>query len=548
VRTWGPSGAAAALRRAKVASSTAHRLGCGIDEADEIVGQPMTRRGFLGAAGLAGFSLVAPRVQPRIGTGAKATPRVVIVGAGIAGLGCAYRLWTHSGIAADIYEYDSRPGGRIRTLRGLFAEEQTVEEHAEFINPEHTATLALAKEFGLSLDNRDKYPAGTHPNVEALRFFGRPWTQAAVNRDWHEWAWQLFHHAAFVTAPWPQLYNRNNPGGLMFDHMSVAEWIETYIPGGTSSDFGALCVAAVLDEYGGPIGDQSALNLVYLLGQDASTKNGFQPHTSPQLGGADEKWHVRGGNDQLISGILGHLGDAPLNLGQQLVAVRTSGSRGYICTFETGSTRTDVSADHVVLALPFTTLRSVDLSGVEISPLHRVAIDEEPLGSNSKLFLQFDSRIWNVDHRTGNVYDDGVVEGGWEASLHQPGQAGILAALPGGEAALEWGSRFGLTGYEGIAPTSMVEAFLSNFESLFPGVTRHYNGRSYYVWSPGDPHILGAYSYLKVGQYTGFNGIQGAREENLHFAGEHTSVNFQGYIEGALRSGYRCAGEIVSLL
>ena len=64
------------------------------------------------------------------------------------------------------------------------------------------------------------------------------------------------------------------------------------------------------------------------------------------------------------------------------------------------------------------------------------------------------------------------------------------------------------------------------------------------MWSTGDPHILGAYSYLKVGQYTGFNGIQGQREENLHFAGEHTSINFQGYVEGGLRSGYRCATEV----
>ncbi|HEX6856241.1 MAG TPA: FAD-dependent oxidoreductase [Streptosporangiaceae bacterium] len=38
--------------------------------------------------------------------------------------------------------------------------------------------------------------------------------------------------------------------------------------------------------------------------------------------------------------------------------------------------------------------------------------------------------------------------------------------------------------------------------------------------------------------------MQGQREGNLHFAGEHTSQDYQGYIEGALRSGYRCAAEI----
>jgi monoamine oxidase len=90
----------------------------------------------------------------------------------------------------------------------------------------------------------------------------------------------------------------------------------------------------------------------------------------------------------------------------------------------------------------------------------------------------------------------------------------------------------------------MIHAFLRGFGNLFPHVAPAFNGRAYFVWSPGDPHILGAYSYLAVGQFTKFNGIQGRREGNLHFAGEQTSVNYQGYIEGGLRSGYRCASEV----
>ena len=87
--------------------------------------------------------------------------------------------------------------------------------------------------------------------------------------------------------------------------------------------------------------------------------------------------------------------------------------------------------------------------------------------------------------------------------------------------------------------------FLDCFEQNFPGVRQAYNGKTYYAWSHGDPHTGGAYSYLKTGQYTAFNGMQSRRHGNLHFAGEHTSVNFQGYVEGALRSGYRCAAEII---
>ena len=63
------------------------------------------------------------------------------------------------------------------------------------------------------------------------------------------------------------------------------------------SDFGALCVSAVLDEFGGPPDEESALNLVFLLGQDDTTANNWQPAQRPALGGANEKWHIHGGTD-----------------------------------------------------------------------------------------------------------------------------------------------------------------------------------------------------------------------------------------------------------
>jgi monoamine oxidase len=559
VRAWGPGTSAAAIRHAQAVSGFARIAGCGVDEASELVEEHVSRRRFLIGAGAALSAAALPGVfaEPAAASSPEAAsplggaaPSVVVVGAGIAGLGCAYKLWRMHGIRATVYESNTVPGGRIRTLRGFFDDEQIVEEHAEFINPEHVKTLALAKSFGLTLDNMDKYPPGTHAKSETLRFGGRPWSQAALNRDWHEWAWELFHHAAFKTAPWPILHNSFTPGGLKFDRMSVSEWIEAYIPGGIGSDFGALCVSAVLDEFGGPPDEQSALNLVYLLGQDDTTSNNWQPRKRPALGGANEKWHIHGGTDGLISGLLERMPPGTLELGYELVALRTAGHGRYVCTFANGQSTYDVRADHVVLALPFTKLRMVDLKGVSgtISPLHLRAIKEEPLGSNSKFFVQCDTRVWNADHATGNAYCGGVVEGAWDATVYQSGRPGVLAALPGGSDALDWGSRYGLTTYLGTPPKPMVEAYLDDFDKLFPGVKQAYSGKAYYVWSPGDPHILGAYSYLKVGQYTGFNGIQPKREENLHFAGEQTSINFQGYVEGGLRSGYRCAREVAGRL
>ena len=155
--------------------------------------------------------------------------------------------------------------------------------------------------------------------------------------------------------------------------MSVSEWIDAYIPGGVKSDFGALCVSAVLDEFGGPPEEESALNLVYLLGQDDSTPNGAQPRERAALGGANEKWHIHGGTDLLISGLIDRLPAGTVSLGEKLVALRTSEQRGYVCSFESGGSTHDVKADHVVLALPFTTLRLVDSEGCledDLAPAH----------------------------------------------------------------------------------------------------------------------------------------------------------------------------------
>jgi monoamine oxidase len=539
-----PGVARDALRTAQLTAAHVRRTGCGLDEAADAVQQGLTRRRLLQGAGAAAVATALPATLGTVAAAAtKSQPKVVIIGSGMAGLGCALRLWQRYQIRAEVYEYDDHPGGRIRTLRGHFDGDQLIEEHAEFINPEHTATLGLAKRFGLALDNTDHYPEPDQDQL-SLRFHGTRWSQAALNRDWHDFGWKLFHDAAVNQAPFPTLHTHSTRWGRRWDQMSVSDWVDAHVPGGVAGDFGQLCVSAVLDEYGGPPEEQSALNLIYLLGGDATAKSGNQPKSAPVLGGADEKWHIKGGNDQLIHGVLNRLPAGVVKLGEELVAIRGRGHGRYTLTLRHGHGTRQLVADHVVLALPFTTLRDVELHHAGISALHRRAIHTEPLGSNAKMFLQFSERPWDAADKTGNAYCAGVVQGAWDATGYQPGKAGILAALPGGAIGTNWGSRYHLGGYRGSAPPHMVGDYLDAFNAIFPGVKASYNGKSYYVWSAGDPHIRGAYSYLKVGQYTGFNGIQGQREGNLHFAGEHTSVNFQGYIEGALRSGYRCADEI----
>jgi monoamine oxidase len=90
----------------------------------------------------------------------------------------------------------------------------------------------------------------------------------------------------------------------------------------------------------------------------------------------------------------------------------------------------------------------------------------------------------------------------------------------------------------------MVNDTLAALEPIFPGVTGAFNGLAYCSVGVLDPHLLGAYSQYNIGQYTGFSGIEPVREGNIHFAGEHTSLDFQGFMEGAVTSGERVAGEI----
>ena len=510
----------------------------------------LSRRTVLGGAGVAAVAATIPaafRQPARAAAGSGHGPRVVIVGSGLAGLGCAYRLWRRHGVRSEIYEYNAvRAGGRVYTLHGFFDAGQYAEQHGEFISSEHAVTRRLTASLGLTLDNVNRYPPHTHPQDERLRFGGRFWRQAALNREWRDWAFRLFYDAANNKAPWPTLHNRHTAWGWRWDHMPATQWIEENIRGGLQSDFGRLCVSVLLDEYGGPADEQSALNLIYLLGLYDSSPSGLQPRRQPQLSGTDEKWHIRGGNDQLITGLVGRLPAGTVRLGERLVALRARGHGRYTCTFANGPRTREVHADHVVLALPFTKLREVELHGIELPPPQLRAIRHEPLGSNSKIQLQFSSRVWNADGWTGDMYTDRIVQGGWETTIDQRGKPGILIALPGGAVGADIGRRYGLTSHYGPAPAAMAADFVNSFETDFPGVRAAFNGKAFYAWSSGDPHIGGAYSYLKVGQYTAFNGIQGRQHGNLHFGGEHTSVNFQGYMEGALRSGYRCAAEVAA--
>jgi len=271
---------------------------------------------------------------------------------------------------------------------------------------------------------------------------------------------------------------------------------------------------------------------------------GASSPTSPVLAGTDEKFHIKGGNDQIVNGMLNELPAGTVQTGQQLVALAKNSDGTYTCTFQSGASTSSVVCDHVVLAIPFTTLRNVDLSKAGLSALKMTAIQNLQLGTNAKIELQFKSRIWNKDGLTGNTLADNGAAIAWEATNYQAGTAGVIIDFVGGAQGAQLGAKYGLTSDDGPAPAAIVSDALAALEPIFPGVTHAYNGLAFYSAGVLDEHLLGAYSQYNIGQYTGFSGIEPKREGNIHFAGEHTSLDFQGYMEGAVTSGERVAGEI----
>jgi monoamine oxidase len=125
-------------------------------------------------------------------TRAATSPRIAIVGGGLAGLRCAHKLWTDRGLSSTVYEWDSHVGGRVQTLRGFFANGQIVEQHGEFISSEHASMLALASRFGLALDLVNHHPSHTS---DVYWFNGSYYTQTQLNADWKSFGWALFNNA-----------------------------------------------------------------------------------------------------------------------------------------------------------------------------------------------------------------------------------------------------------------------------------------------------------------------------------------------------------------
>ncbi len=538
-----------AVRRILRAHAVSEATGIGVDEVLEGAcdGPPrrrrVTRRQLLGGAAAAGAGAVATGLgaaPAAAAPGGKSAPSVAVVGAGLAGLRAAHWLWKVKGIRSTVYEADdSRLGGRCWTLRGYFDHGHTVEHGGAFINTDHNAIRNLVNSLGLGL-----YEVGggnQPPYGDVYWVDGAPYTYDEANEDWGE-VWRVFKDA-LAAAPYPQTAFSRTDAGLALDAMTVDDWIAANIPGGLSGRFGRIMRSNAIAEYGLDPDEQSALNLVYLLGWNG--QNSLDP-----INGADERFGVVGGNDQIVSRMAAALPAGSVETGHVLVAVTRTGDGRARLTFQTGRRLVDVVVDRAILALPFTVLRDVDLSGAGFSPLKQRAIRELGLGSNGKIHLQLSRRPWLAAGYGGVSYspveqfqciwDDTVDQPAAGEGTIGPESPGILCYFPGGSATLDaWsGQAFG------PAPGKQVGQVLDWVDPVFPGTAAAYDGLAWRDAWHLNPWSRGAYTCPRPGQYTGLFGVPELPEGPFHFAGEHTSSYYYGFLNGAVESGERAAKEV----
>jgi monoamine oxidase len=484
-----------------------------------------TRRDVLKRAGAAGAAVALGSVARALPAANAATaPRIVVVGAGLAGLTCAYRL-KQAGYSAQVYEASDRVGGRCWTIRGAFADGQIAEHGGELIDQGHAEVRHLANELGLTLDNLlAAQPNGTE---DFFRFDGQRYPFAEATSDLKA-IWQQVH-SDVSAAGYPTLYTSSTQRGRELDALSIAQYIDLYVPGGRPSKLGQLLDVAYNIEYGAETTQQSSLNLLYLLAFSGQGQLRI-------FGSSNEKYHVAGGNDQIPQRLAVGL-QGQIMFGSALVSIRRNADGTYTLAFDQGGRTRQVTADKVVLALPFSILRSsVDYAQAGFNAVKRRAIANLGMGTNAKLHVQFRDRHWYGLGNNGNTFADTGYQNTWEVTRAQPGASGILVDYTGGTT----GAGFGTDA------SSRAQQFLAQLEPVLPGISGKFNGRATIDFWTAYPWTKGSYSYWKVGQYVSFAGAEREQSFDCHFAGEHTSIDFQGYLNGGVESGERAAGEIVA--
>ncbi len=412
-------------------------------------------------------------------------PQVVVVGGGLAGLTAAYHL-AQRGVGVRLLEGSGRLGGRVwsQTQGGA-----VVEVGGEFIESEHRQVQALVRGLGLSL-------APVHTEGRMGFFWGGQTYTAAQVTEQVRPIWQR------VRQDYQQLPERvadlgEDERARRWDRRSIADYFDQLgLRGWVRHYLEIQCQT----EYGLEIDQQSALNFIFWLAEGGPEPTGDSP-----------RYRIAGGNSGLVNRLAAKLAGR-LELNWPVESVRAVGSR-----YRLSGGGKELGADAVVLAVPLTRLRQMELE-IGLSPAQKRAIQTWGYGTNGKVVLQLAQAFWRRQGYSGETITDGGYQYSWPhgakgLTFFLGGQAGLQ--LPPGQAGL-----LVMQKYMGSTAPITAETRLS--------------------WGR-EPWALGSYTCYQPGQWTTLTGVLTRPVGRVWLAGEHTGGAWQGYMEGAVRSGLRAA-------
>ena len=152
--------------------------------------------------------------------------------------------------------------------------------------------------------------------------------------------------------------------------------------------------------------------------------------------------------------------------------------------------------------------------------------------------IGFERRVWREHGANGASMSDLAYQTSWDTSRKQAGAAGALTNFTGGRHGVELGQG---------TPKQQAEAAVRDLERVFPGIAAaRGNAAEARMHWPSNPWVLGSYACFRPGDWASIGGVMGEAVGGLHFAGEHCSVEAQGFMEGGCESGELAAQAVLA--
>jgi monoamine oxidase len=441
--------------------------------------------------------------------------RVAVVGAGLAGLSAATRL-ASAGIGVTVYEAGARVGGRTYTERAVFPG-RTVDLGGEFVDSWHDQLRGVVSALGLELEDTWEdddvqdtlaYMHGDIFGEDELEVFEKKMKEAVERAI-----------ASHPFDPNDITYRSFDAHEKELDAMSAADWLDRMrIP---RDRIRTVLEAGFVSLYGGSLEEASALVLLQEV-------IGAGPES-------DERFVIKGGAGQVSELLAKRLPEGAVKLGHRLTALDERGPGALELTFDVDGKEVRERAEAVVLAVPFSTLREVTLS-VPLSAVKKRAIAELHYGAASKVCVGITGKPWRALDSSGTVLSDSAFPYCWDATRMQESEHGVVTFFTGGPD----GRLIGKVD-DDLSRAAMLEVL----NRVFPGTRAAARpGEQVTVPWADEPFAKGGYALYGPGQVTAFRGCEGEPEGRVFFAGEHTSLEAQGYMEGAVRSGVKAARDV----